>query len=152
MPLTTFQAALAKLLAVNHTFDSYLAGGAAIHFEANSIRYSQDLDYIHDSEKRVAEAFAADEAILLANGISVKREMNHKRLRLNQRVDLPALKQDWLAGLKLTEDTIAAFPPDEVGALYFDKRENKFVVPSSPRPAHVIIHYASDGGILPRIS
>ena len=244
MPLTPFQSELAKLLSVNRTFDSYLAGGAAIHFEPNSIRYSQDLDYFHDSEKRVAEAFAADEAILLANDIAVKREMHQpgyirviarrreeaskiewahdsawrfmptyfredlgftldpidlainkvlalagrdeprdfidvlyahyhtlplpglvwaacgkdpgftpnsllellqrkgkyqpddfKRLRLKQAVDLPAMKQDWLAGLKLTKDSIAAFPSDEVGALYFDKHENKFVIPSSPRPA-----------------
>jgi len=261
MPLTPFQSELAKLLAVNRTFDSYLAGGAAIHFEPNSIRYSQDLDYFHDSEKRVAEAFAADEAILLANGISIKQEIHQpgyirvivrkgaeaskiewahdsawrfmptffkeglgftldpidlainkvlalagrdeprdfldvlhahrnilalpglvwaacgkdpgftpnsllellrrkgkyqpddfKRLRLKQAVDLKAMKQDWLDGLTLIEDTIGALPPDEVGALYFDKHENKFIVPPSPRPAHVVVHYASDGGILPRIS
>jgi len=261
MPLTAFQSELAKLLAGNRTFDSYLAGGAAIHFEANSIRYSEDLDYFHDSEKRVAEAFAVDEAILLANGISIKREMHQpgyirviarkgaeaskiewahdsawrfmptyfkedlgftldpidlainkvlalagrdeprdfldvlhahynilslpglvwaacgkdpgftpnsllellrrkgkyqpndfKRLRLKQAVDLQATKQDWLAGLKLTEDTIAGFPSNEVGALYFDKHENKFIVPSSSRPVHVVVHYASDGGILPKIS
>ena len=44
----------------NRTFDSYLAGGAAILIEPNTMRYSRDLDYFHDSETRVAEAFTAD--------------------------------------------------------------------------------------------
>jgi len=44
VPLTDFQIALAALLAENRTFDSYLAGGAAILIEPNSTRYSNDLD------------------------------------------------------------------------------------------------------------
>ncbi|MBI3298795.1 MAG: hypothetical protein HYZ75_11560 [Elusimicrobia bacterium] len=64
MPLTPFQAKVAGLLAVNRAPDSHLAGGAALHIRPNSKRYSNDLDYFHDSEKRVAEAFAADRATL----------------------------------------------------------------------------------------
>ena len=60
VPLTDFQASLARLLSGNRTFDSYLAGGAAILIEPNTTRFSRDLDYFHDSEVRVAEAFAAD--------------------------------------------------------------------------------------------
>ena len=45
MPLTEFQAAIARLLATNRSPDSYLAGGAALHIEPNSKRYSNDLDY-----------------------------------------------------------------------------------------------------------
>src|ERR1700690_3556535 len=52
MPLTAFQAAIAELLAVNRSSDSYLAGGAALHIEPNSKRYSNDLDTFTDSEVR----------------------------------------------------------------------------------------------------
>lgn len=45
------------------TDDRYLAGGAAMHFAPNSTRYSDDLDFFHDSEERVATAFAADRSI-----------------------------------------------------------------------------------------
>lgn len=64
MPLTDFQASIALLLAKNRTEDSHLAGGAALHIEPQSLRFSQDLDYFHDSDRRVAEAFAADENLL----------------------------------------------------------------------------------------
>ena len=66
MPLTDYQAALARLLSQNRTFDSYLAGGAAILIEPETARYSHDLDYFHDSEVRVAEACAADRKLLEA--------------------------------------------------------------------------------------
>jgi len=45
MPLTEYQAELARLLAVNRTPDSYLAGGAALLIEPSSERYSNDLDF-----------------------------------------------------------------------------------------------------------
>ena len=64
MPLTDFQASLARLLAANRSEDSYLAGGAAILAQPNTQRYSQDLDYFHDSEQRVASAFAQDRQTL----------------------------------------------------------------------------------------
>lgn len=76
MPLTLFQAEVCKLLSQNRTPDSHLAGGAALHFEPNSIRYSMDLDYLHDSERRVAEAFAADKTLLELKGYSCQIEMN----------------------------------------------------------------------------
>ena len=36
MPLTAYQLGIARLLSENRTFDSYLAGGAAILIEPNS--------------------------------------------------------------------------------------------------------------------
>ncbi len=71
MPLTPFQAGVAKLLAAQRSPDSYLAGGAAIHIEPNTTRYSNDLDYFQDSVERVASAFGADRAVLDAHGYSV---------------------------------------------------------------------------------
>ncbi len=76
MPLTDYQADLARLLSGNRTFDSYLAGGAAILIEPNTTRFSRDLDYFHDSEKRVAEAFAADRRLLETKEYSIVVELN----------------------------------------------------------------------------
>jgi len=76
MPLTGYQAKLTRLLSGNRTFDSYLAGGAAILIEPNTKRVSHDLGYFHDSEKRVAEAFAADRALLEKKGYSVDIDLN----------------------------------------------------------------------------
>lgn len=76
MPLTEFQAALARLLSGNRTFDSYLAGGAAILIEPNTTRYSRDLDYFHDSAERVASSYAADVALLESRGYRVAPDLN----------------------------------------------------------------------------
>ena len=76
MPLTPFQATLAKLLVANRTEDSHLAGGAAILIEPNTQRFSNDLDYFHDSERRVAEAFGADRALLEEHGYSLQIDLN----------------------------------------------------------------------------
>lgn len=75
MPLTGFQAGLARLLAKNRSPDSYLAGGAAIHIEPNTSRYSNDLDYFQDSAERVAKAFDEDNRLLQGNGYQVTVDM-----------------------------------------------------------------------------
>ena len=64
MPLTRYQEEVARLLSSNRRQDSYLAGGAALHLEPNTTRYSNDLDYFHDAVERVANAFAADQQTL----------------------------------------------------------------------------------------
>jgi hypothetical protein len=71
MPLTELQAHIARLIAVNRSPASHLAGGAALHLEPESVRTSSDLDYFHDAEELVGKAFAADRAILEAAGYSV---------------------------------------------------------------------------------
>ncbi|HEX9818828.1 MAG TPA: nucleotidyl transferase AbiEii/AbiGii toxin family protein [Methylomirabilota bacterium] len=63
-------------LAAAPTDERYLAGGAALHFAPNSARYSEDLDFFHDSEARVASAFAADRARLEDGGYQVKVELS----------------------------------------------------------------------------
>lgn len=75
MPLTGYQEAVARLLARNRSFDSYLAGGAALLLEPRTKRFSRDLDYFHDSEVRVADAFAADRELLVAEGHRVETEL-----------------------------------------------------------------------------
>jgi hypothetical protein len=64
------------LLSENRSFDSYLAGGAAILIEPNTTRFSRDLDYFHDSEARVAEAFAADRNLLENSRYSIDVDLN----------------------------------------------------------------------------
>jgi hypothetical protein len=74
MPLTSFQREVLRLLAKNRSPDSYLAGGGALHSAPNSVRYSQDLDFFHDSERRTAEAFEVDRALLVGSGYAVEVE------------------------------------------------------------------------------
>ena len=75
LPLTPFQRALLAALASRPNDDRYLAGGAAMHFAPNSTRYSDDLDFFHDSERRVATAFAQDRETLTSAGYDVGVEL-----------------------------------------------------------------------------
>ena len=86
MPLTEFQRALLATLATAPTDDRYLAGGAAMHFAPNSARYSDELDFFHDSAARVAAAFAADRRRLLAGRCL---EAHRGARRLPRRADRP---------------------------------------------------------------
>ncbi len=96
MPLTDYQATLTRLLSKNRTFDSYLAGGAAILIEPNTARFSRDLDYFHDSEVRVAEAFGADRGCLEDGGYSIDVELNQPGyIRAIVRKGDEATKVEW---------------------------------------------------------
>lgn len=75
MPLTKFQKEIALLLAQNRDEESHLAGGAALHLQPNSLRYSQDLDYFHDSEVKVSTAFKLDSDLLTQNKFKYKIEL-----------------------------------------------------------------------------
>lgn len=75
MPLTPFQQRLLAVLAEVPVADRYLAGGAALHFAPQSTRYSDDLDFFHDTEARVATAFARDRALLAEAGYAVAVEL-----------------------------------------------------------------------------
>lgn len=74
MPLTLFQRQLLADLAAAPTPDRYLAGGAALHFSPVSVRYSDDLDFFHDAEARVAAAYASDRELLTRTGYRVDVE------------------------------------------------------------------------------
>jgi predicted nucleotidyltransferase component of viral defense system len=76
MPLTDFQRAVLRLLAQNRGPDSYMAGGAALHFAPNSHRFSNDLDFFHHSEERVATAFAADTEVQRRAGLGLEVELS----------------------------------------------------------------------------
>lgn len=76
MLLTAFRIWLGRLPARNRSEDSHLAGGAALLASPNTLRYSHDLDFFHDSEERVATVFAADRTTLVEAGCSVEEEIN----------------------------------------------------------------------------
>ena len=96
IPLTAFQARLARLVATNRSDDSYLAGGAALHFEPNTKRYSNDLDYFHDSVERVARAFEQDRALLEDGGYDVQVDMRQPGfIRAVVSSDGGATKVEW---------------------------------------------------------
>lgn len=96
MPLTEFQLRLGKLLSENRSEDSYLAGGAALLAAPNTRRYSQDLDYFHDSPERVATAYQADGKTLAANGYSVEPEITQLGyIRAVVRHGREATKVEW---------------------------------------------------------
>lgn len=121
MPLTPFQKKVAALLAVNRSPDSHLAGASAIHLKPNSTRYSNDLDYFHDSEKRVGEAFAADRASLREAGIAAEVEVAQPGyVRALVRKGRDATKVEWahdsawrfMPAVKVPEAGYALHPVD----------------------------------------
>lgn len=96
VPLTPFQAELGRLLAVNRSEDSYVAGAAPLLVEPHTRRYSQDLDYFQDSEVRVASAYEADRRTLEAAGCIVQPELSQPGyVRALVRRDAEASKVEW---------------------------------------------------------
>ncbi len=96
MPLTELQSQIARLLCKNRTPDSHLAGGAAIHFKPNSLRYSKDLDYFHDSVERVATAFAEDQELLEREGYQVEIDLKQPGyIRAKVKKQGAAVKVEW---------------------------------------------------------
>jgi hypothetical protein len=96
VPLTDYQAELARLLSRNRSLDSFLAGGAAILLEPNTNRYSRDLDYFHDSEQRVSEAFATDRDLMEGEGYDVEVAMRQPGfVRAIVRREGDATKVEW---------------------------------------------------------
>ena len=72
MPLTGLQREVLALLARSRDSESYLAGGSALHLAPTSSRFSDDIDFFHDSAEAVAEAFERDRATLEAAGYPVR--------------------------------------------------------------------------------
>lgn len=256
MPLTKFQRELARLLAQNRSADSHLAGGAVLLFSPNSARFSNDLDFFHDSAERLADAFASDRAVLERSGYAIEvgmsqpgfiravvrrgdeatklewvhdtawrfmpalphpelgfqlhpidvavnkvlalagrteprdfldvlfihreilplgalcwagvgkdpgftplsllellqrkgryRPEDFARLQLAKPLDLPALKQEWLAALEDAHTFVASRPGEEIGCLYYSPTDRRFVQPSTAQ--RVAVHFGRPSGVVP---
>ena len=120
MPLTDFQREILATLASSHAPDSYLAGGAALHFAPNSLRYSHDLDFFHDSAERVATAFAEDTLLLEAAGYGLDLQLSQPGfIRAIVRRDDLATQIDWAHDsawrfMPLVPDSLGGFLLHEV--------------------------------------
>ncbi len=96
MPLTELQQSLLATFAHGEADESYLAGGAAIHFAPNSTRYSNDLDFFHDSVERVAVAFQRDLTRAEEAGYRVRVEISQPGfIRADVSRDGAATRVDW---------------------------------------------------------
>jgi len=115
VPLTPFQREVLATLATRPVEDRYLAGGAAMHFAPHSTRYSDDLDFFHDSEARVAAAFDQDRRTLDDAGFEVEVEFVLPGfVRAMVRRGVGATRVDW------AHDSAWRFMPlvrDELGGL-----------------------------------
>jgi hypothetical protein len=96
VPLTDFQRTILAELAKAPTDERYLAGGAAMHFAPHSTRYSDDLDFFHDYEARVASAFSADRCRLEKAGYELDVEVSLPGfIRAVVRLGDEATRVDW---------------------------------------------------------
>lgn len=74
MALTGFQRSVCRLIARNRLErgESYVAGGTALNLLAGGGRISRDIDLFHDTAEALEAAWAADRALLAANGYEVR--------------------------------------------------------------------------------
>jgi len=72
MPVTDFQKHLLQLIKANRSPDSYIAGGTAIHRGEHSSRYSNDIDFFHETDEALAKSVKADTEVLRKNGYTVE--------------------------------------------------------------------------------
>ena len=72
VPLTDLQQEVLALLARSRGSDRYLAGGTALNLAPTSRRFSEDIDFFHDSIEAVAESFARDSNALEAAGYGLE--------------------------------------------------------------------------------
>lgn len=70
-------------------------------------------------------------------------------LQLTSPVDLPALKQTWLAAVESARDIVRALPPEDAGCLYLNPATGKFQVPTAGEK--LVRHFGSRGGVLARV-
>ena len=71
MPITKFQSEVLNLIKKNRNPDSYVAGGVAINRTEDTNRYSNDIDFFHDTDEAVRISAEADINILNAVWFSV---------------------------------------------------------------------------------
>jgi hypothetical protein len=142
VPLTALQRELLAELAASPNDDRYLAGGAAMHFAPHSTRYSDDLDFFHDSEERVAFAFAQDRATLETAGCTVDVE-----LALPGFVRAAVSRGNDSTRIAWARDSAWRFMPlvrDELGGLLLHP------VDLAINKVGIVPHFGAPGGVLPR--
>ena len=96
MPISDIQAAVLREIAANRSPDSYLAGATVLHRHDDTPRFSQDLDFFHDIEERVAESAQRDAATLVTAGYDFEWLLRTPTFhRAVVTVDGQSLKIEW---------------------------------------------------------
>lgn len=96
VPLTGLQQRILALLAHGGRSDGYLAGGAALHLASTSSRFSDDIDFFHDSLEAVAASFERHRATLETAGYHVEIIVSQPGLiRARVSADDQATLVDW---------------------------------------------------------
>ncbi len=73
------------------------------------------------------------------------------RLMLQEKVDLPALKLEWLEALDTAEAFVSTRTPGELGCLYYSISQTRFVGAFEVGDEDIEPHYGRPGGVLPKI-
>ena len=115
VPLTRLQQEVLALLARSRDSDGYLAGGTALNLAPTSRRFSDDIDFFHDSIEAVAKSFAHDSSMLETAGYRLE-------IRLSQPGHIRALvsTDDQSTLIDWARDSAWRFMPlveDETGGL-----------------------------------
>jgi hypothetical protein len=71
MPIADFEKNILRLLAANRNPESFVAGATVLLRDANSHRWSQDIDLFHDTAESLKTAAEADGALLEKHGYQV---------------------------------------------------------------------------------
>jgi hypothetical protein len=95
--------------------------------------------------------FSPDSLLELLKRRGRYHQEDFSRLHLSAPMDLRALKQQWLEALQSAESFLQLAPPEELGCLYYDRKEKKFVQPGFDKNADVVTHFGRPGGVLPLI-
>jgi hypothetical protein len=96
MPLTPLQTTIMRLLIAQRSAKSYVAGATALHFRPIGLRFSDDIDFFHGAQERVAAAFRRDSKALLAAGYEVEVTISGDHMiRAIVRSDDKQTRLDW---------------------------------------------------------
>lgn len=68
MPISDIQSEILKQIAANRSPESYVAGVTVIHHDADTPRFSQDLDFFHDVADSIAQSADRDAVTLRQAG------------------------------------------------------------------------------------
>jgi len=70
MPISLFQKQVLLALKSIRNPESYVAGGTAIQRAEDSLRYSNDIDFFHDTDEALTQAFSQDRQTLIEKNYS----------------------------------------------------------------------------------
>jgi hypothetical protein len=76
VPISKFQKNVLALLKSNRSPDSYIAGGTAIQRDPDSLRFSNDIDFFHETDQAVTDSFQQDRSALTNAGYSFEIQIS----------------------------------------------------------------------------